>query len=570
MTTEAGQATSYTRLHITPLDSGLLPVVLSTSLLPKARNISYHSIATFPEKRYGFLELPEQDAAKLKKKLNGAMVKGHKLKVDIAKPERLPEPLGQSVMMGEEKVSKQKDKKSGKEDKPKKRKREAEEIPGMELHDGRKVKRGWTVADEPKLRKEKKDKSKKGDKKEKRREVRSKYTDHPECLVKTMLPAKTVEEVDEDGKKKRKKSKAKQVIVHEFAKTTKFPTFLKATTSTSTDRKELEFVDGKGWVDDEGNIVQAVKTRPQPVKPTRTRKVQKPESAAASQEQPIVTTQEEEASQGSASEADEESDREAPDGSEVGDEGVAEKERSADEDEIEPKQSPAPDTPPNNSMSPPPKPTIAAPAVTESDPTSPTSPSSNSAKGLSIQIPPATPGKTEVHPLEALYKRNKPTDGTSATNNAESEAQPFSFFGGGDIEEDSTAGASLHIPMTPFSRADFENRGIRSAAPTPDTAHPNRSFKPWASGPDDIDEEDEGEDDESDAGPDDTEMQDEGEEGGAVGGGPPAGADESTSDFQKWFWEHRGDLNRSWKRRRKTAAKEKRYRENRARAERAI
>jgi hypothetical protein len=527
-------------------------------------------IATFPEKRYGFLELPDEDAAKLKKKLNGAVVKGHKLKVDVAKPEKLPEPLGEAAMMAEEKASKKKDKGSVKDGKSKKRKREAEEIPGMELHEGRKVKRGWTVADEPKLRKDKKDKSKKGDKKEKRREVRSKYTDHPECLVKTIIPAKTVEEVDEDGKKKRKKSKAKQVLVHEFAKTTKFPTFLKTTASSSTDWKELEFVDGKGWVDDEGNVVEAVKTRPQPVKPASLPKVQRPQNAAASQEQPTATTQETDVPAESASKADGESDQEGFDNPRSEDEGDAETEQSADEGETKMKRSPAPDTPPNNAMSPPPKLTIAPPAVTDFDPPRPTSPSSNSAKGLSIKIPPATPGKNEVHPLEALYKRNKPTDGASATNGAEVEALPFSFFGGGDIDEDDTAGASLQIPMTPFSRADFENRGIRSAAPTPDTAHPNRSFKPWASEPDDIDEEDEGEDGESDAGPVDTDMHDDGEQDGAVTGGPPPGADESTSDFQKWFWEHRGDLNRSWKRRRKTAAKEKRYRENRARAERAI
>ena len=41
------------------------------------------------------------------------------------------------------------------------------------------------------------------------------------------------------------------------------------------------------------------------------------------------------------------------------------------------------------------------------------------------------------------------------------------------------------------------------------------------------------------------------------------------SDFQNWFWENRGDLNRSWMKRRKTSAKERRHRENKARASRA-
>jgi hypothetical protein len=65
----------------------------------------------------------------------------------------------------------------------------------------------------------------------------------------------------------------------------------------------------------------------------------------------------------------------------------------------------------------------------------------------------------------------------------------------------------------------------------------------------------------------DAEMRDEEEEGDKHMQDAGAGAcqaAEQTSDFQKWFWEHRGDLNRSWKKRRKTTAKEKRYRENRA------
>lgn len=45
---------------------------------------------------------------------------------------------------------------------------------------------------------------------------------------------------------------------------------------------------------------------------------------------------------------------------------------------------------------------------------------------------------------------------------------------------------------------------------------------------------------------------------------------DATSHFQSWFWENRRDLNRSWMSRRKTAAKEKRHQENKARASRAV
>ena len=37
------------------------------------------------------------------------------------------------------------------------------------------------------------------------------------------------------------------------------------------------------------------------------------------------------------------------------------------------------------------------------------------------------------------------------------------------------------------------------------------------------------------------------------------------SEFSKWFWEHRGETNRAWKRRRREAAKEKRQKDKKDR-----
>jgi len=37
------------------------------------------------------------------------------------------------------------------------------------------------------------------------------------------------------------------------------------------------------------------------------------------------------------------------------------------------------------------------------------------------------------------------------------------------------------------------------------------------------------------------------------------------SDFAKWFWEHRGETNRAWKRRKREAVKEKRKGDNKRR-----
>jgi hypothetical protein len=106
-------------------------------------------------------------------------------------------------------------------------------------------------------------------------------------------------------------------------------------------------------------------------------------------------------------------------------------------------------------------------------------------------------------------------------------------------------------------------RGVRSAAPTPDTAHPSHRFIPW-------DPEDDIRDQNDDELADENSEED---EPAAPNSAAAHGEDKdarTTSDFQKWFWENRGELNRSWKRRRKLAGKEKRYRENKARMARAI
>ncbi|KAK4449561.1 hypothetical protein QBC34DRAFT_404351 [Podospora aff. communis PSN243] len=523
---------AFVRLHISPLDPDLLTVVLSSTLLPKARNISYHSIETFPEKRYGYLELPEQDADKLKRKLSGAVVKGHKIRIERAKPESILKPLGEAAM------AKNKEKKAGGDvrvPKDKKRKRDAE-IEGIVLEDGRKVKRGWTTVDDPKdkkMRKDKRDKKEKGekDKKEKKEKKRtkSKYTDHEECLVKTILPAKGSDDAT-DATSKKKKNKSREVVVHEFEKTTKFPTFLKAT-ATSSKKPPVEFVDGKGWVDKDGNVVDDSKTKSKPppkavaVIKKKTKKVKTPEPESESDESSASDS-----SSGSSSDSEDEAE-----------EAVEESAATAKTVETKPVAS------------------ADSPSLSKPEPTRPKS--SGSLRNLTIQIPPATPPKeAKVHPLEALYKRPAAADGEAQP----AEAAGFSFFGNNDdVDEDMEDAHEHHVPMTPFTRQDVETRGIRSAAPTPDTAHPARRFKPWEQEEDDIneDEDEDGAQSEKDADAD----------GMSDAAPDAAGSSEApTSDFQKWFWENRGNINRSWRKRRKTVGKEKRYRENRARMARAI
>lgn len=557
----------YTRLHIAPLDPELLKVIVPQAALSKARAISYHTLQAFPERPYGFVELPSTDAQKIKNKLNGAVLKGVKIRVEPARQDNMPKPdpdaIVKAVAGGD---SERKSKKSKADKREKKRKRDPQEIEGIELEEGRKVKRGWTVTPDEAKSKKKKDKEKerekaksksgdakkeskerrdKKDKKKRRRDAESEYTDGPECLVKTQLPPNKRDLVTSDpqgGEKKSKKHKKHEVVVHEFENTTKFPTYFKASKGTTESGTEYDFVEGKGWVDSNGNVVEKVKsTRPKGLPKTIVEK---------------KTPEEEEDDTTSSS-------------------GSSSEEEAEDSDASMPKNK----TPRPGLKS------LAMDTLTSAGLDSPLDSgrpkSSSSARSLTIKIPPATPSSDKVHPLEALYKRQKQGE-TAATEDTAGD-QPFAFFSGQDVEEedddepgqggavdgagiDNDEGSSQPgpsqgnpLPMTPFSKQDFEWRGMRSAAPTPDTAHPSRYSRIWplrddrdgSPGIAEDEEPDDGVDSPGGAGPEDARE------------GEPTNA---STDFQKWFYENRGDLNRSWQRRRKVAAKQKRYRENKVRA----
>lgn len=561
----------YTRLHIAPLNPELLKVVVPQAVLPKARAISYHTLQAFPERPYGFVELPSADAQKIKSKLNGAVLKGVKIRVEPARPDNMPKPDPDAIVEAAAGGDLERKSKKSKTDKrEKKRKRDPQEIEGIELEDGRKVKRGWTVtSDEAKskkkkekekeraksksgdAKKEKKERKDKKDKKKRRRDAESEYTDGPECLVKTKLPPNKRDVVTGDSQggetTKSKKHKKHEVIVHEFEKTTKFPTYFKASKGATASATEYDFVDGKGWVDSDGNVVEKVKsTRPKGLPKTQVEK-------KTAEEDDDTTS-----SSGSSSE-EEDDDSEAEEANDV----PKQKTRSA-----------------NPSLKPLAM-AIDTSAGLESPMDSARPKSSSSARSLTIKIPPATPSSSKVHPLEALYKRQQQGEAPNTTDTAGD--QPFSFFGAQDVEEEddddigqgnpvdgpgidndessSQAGPSQGIqpPMTPFSKQDFEWRGMRSAAPTPDTAHPSRYSRIWPL-----------RDDREDS-PGIAEGEEHDDQLDSSGGAGPENADEGeptnpNTDFQKWFYENRGDLNRSWQRRRKVAAKQKRYRENKARA----
>ena len=157
----------------------------------------------------------------------------------------------------------------------------------------------------------------------------------------------------------------------------------------------------------------------------------------------------------------------------------------------------------------------------------------------------------------------------SATSAAEPEpSTPFSFGNlGADIDSDYEEEEEFTIeqaPMTPYTQQDVAWRNVRSAAPTPDTAHPSR--KHMSGWPGNEDEEDvNGFNSRSSPAEN---MDRKGKNGVAAAreeeGAPqaPQGTDPN-ADFQKWFYENRGDTNRAWKKRRKEVKKEVRQRENR-------
>jgi hypothetical protein len=534
----------FTRLHITPFDADLQKVVLPSSIAQEARNISFHTLETFPEKPFGFVELPHMEAEKLKKKLNGATLKGTKVRIETARPEQhAPEAVTEK--------SKSKDSEKETKERKRKRKRGIDVLEGVKLED-RKVKRGWTETPEeaskkPKRSKEYKDKEKRKNKskdedtdkpeekkkdghaKQERKRIKSKYTEEAECLLNTKIPPNAVKNLiaSESASKRKKKDKTRQVTIHEFEKTTKFPSFLKNGPSADDPPAAVEFVEDKGWVDAEGNVVETVKTPAKPVvKRTKKKKSEAQRSSPpASPEKSQSEDSDDTSSSGSSSEDDDES--------ESSDDASSVSLPSAS-------QEAAPD---------------AAASAEKGRPMS-----SSSARSLSIKIPPPiTPSSNKVHPLEALYKRAKPDEAVTETP---AQEQPFSFFGGGGEEEEEASSSQPAMPMTPYTRQDMEWRNVRSAAPTPDTAHPSKVRNFWAT----LNEDEQpasavAADDDAD----DLHEEEEEEEPTTSNAGAQA-----KSEFQSWFWENRRDLNRSWMKRRKASAKEKRHRDNKARASRVF
>ena len=498
--------TAITRLHITPFTPDLLPSVLPASLQSSATDISFHTLPTFPENNYGYVSLPTMEADKIKKKLHGSILKGKKFKVETARPEKKRDKDENEPADGEP-VSSSKKKSS------KKRKAENGVLDGHELPAGRKVKRAWTESADGKQERRKEEKKQRKEEKKAKAQIKSKYSEKDECLFRTQVPPNKSSIVDEKQEKKSKKKKkpAKEVVVHEFENTVTHPSFLRSGTEGTAPAATFE--EGKGWLDDSGNVkevandrIKSSQYRPGQVPGAKEKK--KPKSQKSAKEPKPVEKEEFESEDWTSSSGSSSDDGD----SESEESAVGSSDKSSSPEQTEGKQN--------------------EDEQSHSKTTSLDQDESPAETDQSQQL------LTEIHPLESIFKR--PASEASENKSAAESNAPFSFFGNDDIESDEEPTGPAE-PHTPFGKKDLENREQRSAAPTPDTGLVGRTIN-WN-------------DSEVDA------MDDESSIDTPASG--KAGAEGEETEFANWFWENRGDNNRAWKKRRREAAKEERQRENR-------
>lgn len=530
------------RLHISPLNSDLLPLILPADLFQRASNISFHTIQTSQERNYGYVDLPEMDAEKLRKKLNGSILKGSKMRVENARPEK----ARNEILPGD----------GPHEDTHRQRRKKAEKvdgvIPGIELPEGRKVKRGWTEpAAASKKGKLSKNTKTRQDKKLKPRP--SSFTNEHECLFRTKLPPNAVASDTKAIKRKRGVS-GSGVVVHEFEHTTKHATFLRDSSGAMSSEGAVEYVEGKGWTGRNGEILEEGpemrRTRPNLNKGTDVMSTKyKQDSPLATHEVSKIPSIRvyESAKADEATDFDDETSSSGTSSSSAGDSDGESSTTSA--------QKNGTDTDLKKS---------ASPLPSEEETSEDNVPERVRAMSVSNNLsaePQANQDLSKsqpiiVHPLEALFKRPKIAASSTPRKPALEVSTSFNFFDHDADEESSNVNL---VPHTPFTQQDFRERRQRSAAPTPDTAAPGKSFgNVW------VARSESGEEDKEEK-----EAQNVREAVQSKTGTKEHGEAQSIeseekpeSDFSKWFWEHRGETNRAWKRRRREVSKEKRQKDN--------
>ena len=504
------EPTDRKRLHITPFSAALLDRFIPQSLAPSASNISFHTVEIFPERAFGYVELPTVDAEKLKKKLNGMTLKGGKVHIEDAKPEKK-----RKAEVAETEEERKVRKKVRKEEK---RKREEGVLAGHELEEGRRVKRGWTSEGSEKKRDRKSKKVKGAD-----------GVDGRKARLRTSVPpnkASAEVKTDSTGQmkkvKKEKKEKAEKsgkrniIVVQEFAQSQK-PDIAEEGSAGKT--AAVQYEDSIGWVDENGKVVEALSTSTRPKRhslpdpiPTQTNSSSKIEDS--------VDVDESDSDEAISSVLS--SDPPSEDVANIQPEHEVDERVSAQTDIA----------PVSNSQS--------------------TAPERTPVRDLPEPA-------NEVHPLEALFKRPAAEPESASKLKPSPIDTSFSFFTSGPTDDVEDEGAG-YPPQTPHTKEDLEWRSMRSAAPTPDTAAIGKRFDFSLARDEDEDEDEEEQEGHIDL----TEVQEDvqmSEGSGMVQNGVTSDGKEESA-FRKWFYDNRGDLNRTWKKRRRDERKQKRQREN--------
>lgn len=495
------ETTDRVRIHITPFNPDLLDRIIPPSLKHQTTSISFHSVQTFPERGYGFVELPVMAAEKLKNKLNGTTLKGSKVKIEDAKPEKNKMKRGVEEDDEQEGAMEKAARKKARKER-KQVKQEDGVLLGHELEEGRHVKRGWVddVAKKSKSKRSGED-----------------GIEGKKMKFKTVVPPNKVVAVQEVGKEKKAKKEEKEkekkdrrngkktAVVKEFDNTRRPAD---AAILAKPVEEESIYEDGKGWVNGSGEIVE---TEPKSAQRRReieaTKRISKPSRDPSRRLESSRTSG-----------------------------GVPEGEADSLSDDLD-----------------------SASSIISSD-------SDSGGDGNNEDASPGAESSEtvvtkQVHPLEALFKRPAPdvADSLSKPKPARIDTS-FNFFNSSDaasvVSNDNEAaaigGAGSQPPQTPHTRQDMEWRGLRSAAPTPDTAAVGKHFSfPFGNEDEDKDDQQGSEEDE--------EM----ENGQKTLTAETEGDGKEESEFRKWFYENRGDLNRGWKKRRREERKTKRQRDNR-------
>ncbi|KAL8660132.1 MAG: hypothetical protein Q9202_006788 [Teloschistes flavicans] len=532
------------RLYISPLDADLFSVILTGSLRESAQNVSFHTLQTLPDKRYGYVDLPKPDADRLKKKLSGSILRGVRMKVEEARPEKRDRGSKEDTTLDKEGPKKRE--KKVKPTRPSTIKEDGV-LRGLELPVERRVRRGWTepAAQEAKKSKRHNEKANNGaDTKA------STYTNGPECLFNTKLPPNANGNTSQgplsaNKSKKRKRGQSERdVVVHEFERNAKHPNFLRDDNHIGSTKSASSYAEGQGWLDKDGNTIEA--------EPRRRSTRSKATSTFGSNRSPAksIVEQDTQPKKHGNGRSGNGSLKHKPQHALMDETSSSGSSISGSQDETTSRE----EIVSGNSQQNQEAAEDGSASESEEKIDSEHELSTVQVRGLSISRSSPTPpleASKEVHPLEALFKR--PQNAASQTPRKPSlEVKTgFNFFDP-DVDEDTVG--NVNIPQTPFTQQDFQERRLRSAAPTPDTAAPSQTtfgrVLSWGSGRGDgVEDEDEADMNETPTSSSNTlnkEGKDEGDE----------------SEFKKWFYENRGETNRTWKRRRREAAKEKRQKTN--------